>query len=343
MKSQISKEYAKQLVNQGYRIVGNHSAVKICNWTRNFLNNKGGCYKYAFYGIRSHRCIQMTTSMSCANRCIICWRGDKAPVSKKWEGKIDNPRNILTDSIKAQINLLQGFKGNKKINKNLLIEMENPKHAALSLIGEPIAYPKINQLVDLIHKNKISTFIVTNAQYPDAIKHLKSATQLYVSVDAPNKSLLKKIDRPLFPDFWKRLNKSLTELSKKKFRTCIRLTIVKGITDVDLKGYSKLIKKGNPDFIEVKAFMRLGPSRKLFVWDNMPSHEYVKDFAKKLIKHLSKYEIVAEHKPSSVVLLMKKSSNKKRFIDFKKFFEFVNKNKIPETKNYSSLKMAKVP
>ncbi|MBN2421231.1 4-demethylwyosine synthase TYW1 [Candidatus Woesearchaeota archaeon] len=339
----MDKNYAKSLEKQGYRVVGNHSAVKICNWTRNALNGKGSCYKCKFYGIRSHRCIQMTTSMSCANRCIICWRGDKAPVSKKWKGKIDNPKNILTDSIKAQINLLQGFKGNKNINKNLLIEMENPKHAALSLIGEPITYPKINELVNLMHKKRISTFVVTNAQFPKAIKKLKSATQLYVSVDAPNKVLLKKIDKPLFPDFWQRLNKSLNELSKKKFRTCIRLTIVKGINDVDLKGYSNLIRKGNPDFIEAKAFMRLGPSRKLFVWDNMPNHEYVKNFAKRLNKYLPKYEFAAEHKPSSVVLLMKKSLKKKRFIDFEKFFEIANKNKIPETKRYSALKMAKVP
>jgi tRNA wybutosine-synthesizing protein 1 len=117
------------------------------------------------------------------------------------------------------------------------------------------------------------------------------------------------------------------------------LTIIKGVNDIDLIGYSKLIKKGNPDFVEVKGFMRLGPSRKIFEWDNMPSHEYVKEFAKKLIKHLPDYDIAAEHKSSSVVLLMKKSMKKKRFIDFKKFFEIVNSGKEAKTENYSSKKM----
>ena len=53
----------------------------------------------------------------------------------------------------------------------------------------------------------ISTFLVTNAQFPDAIKNLRPVTQLYVSVDAATKDSLKKIDRPLFKDFWERWGK----------------------------------------------------------------------------------------------------------------------------------------
>ena len=40
-------------------------------------------------------------------------------------------------------------------------------------------------------------------------------TQLYVSVDASTKDSLKKIDRPLFKDFWQRFLDSLTALSDK--------------------------------------------------------------------------------------------------------------------------------
>ena len=46
----------------------------------------------------------------------------------------------------------------------------NPQHCALSLVGEPIMYPEINKFVDYLHEKKISTFLVTNAQFPDAIK-----------------------------------------------------------------------------------------------------------------------------------------------------------------------------
>ena len=33
-------------------------------------------------------------------------------------------------------------------------------------------YPKINDLVRLLHDRGISTFLVTNAQFPDAIKYV---------------------------------------------------------------------------------------------------------------------------------------------------------------------------
>lgn len=54
----------------------------------------------------------------------------------------------------------------------------SPKHCALSLVGEPIMYPEINTLVDELHHRRISTFLVTNAQFPDKIKMLKPITQV---------------------------------------------------------------------------------------------------------------------------------------------------------------------
>ena len=65
-------------------------------------------------------------------------------------------------------------------------------------------YPEINKYVDLLHSKEISSFMVTNAQFPDAMKMLKPVTQLYVSIDASTKEELKKIDRPLHKDFWER-------------------------------------------------------------------------------------------------------------------------------------------
>ena len=128
-----------------------------------------------------------------------------------------------------------------------LAEGKEPKHCALSLVGEPIMYPEINTLVRLLHQKDISTFLVTNAQFPEAIRHelteeysavvtatilslslsffsfffcfvyrkLVPVTQLYVSVDASTKDSLKKIDRPLFRDFWPRFLSSLKELNNK--------------------------------------------------------------------------------------------------------------------------------
>ncbi|XP_041096978.1 S-adenosyl-L-methionine-dependent tRNA 4-demethylwyosine synthase TYW1B-like [Polyodon spathula] len=89
------------------------------------------------------------------------------------------------------------------------------KHCALSLVGEPIMYPEINQFLRLLHHHQISSFLVTNAQFPAEIRTLQPVTQLYVSVDASTKDSLKKIDRPLFKDFWQRFLDSLKALGDK--------------------------------------------------------------------------------------------------------------------------------
>ena len=132
-----------------------------------------------------------------------------------------------------------GYSGVPGVKPDRLAEGMQAKHCALSLVGEPIMYPEINALVGLLHGKGISTFLVTNAQFPDAIRYeipykyiigsigkdliifvlfhrnLVPVTQLYVSVDASTKESLKKIDRPLFRDFWPRFITSLEALSEK--------------------------------------------------------------------------------------------------------------------------------
>ena len=99
------------------------------------------------------------------------------------------------------------------------------KHCALSLVGEPIMYPEINKFMDILHSRQISSFLVTNAQFPEEIRNLRPVTQLYVSIDASTEQSLKKIDRPLFKDFWPRFMDCLTAMSEKVsvcccFRSC---------------------------------------------------------------------------------------------------------------------------
>ena len=57
----FTDEYKKALEKASYEIVGNHSAVEICGWTKKGMKDgSSGCYKQKFYGIRSHQCTQMT-------------------------------------------------------------------------------------------------------------------------------------------------------------------------------------------------------------------------------------------------------------------------------------------
>ncbi|MFH1408466.1 MAG: 4-demethylwyosine synthase TYW1 [Nanoarchaeota archaeon] len=323
----LSPSAREELEKQAYRVIGGHSAVKTCGWTKKMVRGEGGCYKLKFYGIMSHQCLQMTTSMSCANRCTFCWRGYKAPVSKEWEWPVDDPQMIFDESIKEHLKLLVGFKGNEKA-KHLFEESTHVKHVALSLTGEPIIYPRVNELLTLFNKKGISTFLVTNAQYPDQIRDLAPVTQLYLSLDAPTKEMLKEIDKPLFSDYWERLLKSLDHLAEKRQRTCIRLSMIKDVNMSHLKEYAELINRGKPDFIEIKAYMFVGASRQVLSKSNMPYHEDIVAFSKALMKHLPDYDLVSDHVPSRVVMLARKEYKKKgvwqTWIDFPRWGELVN-------------------
>ncbi|MBR9692324.1 4-demethylwyosine synthase TYW1 [Candidatus Woesearchaeota archaeon] len=319
----LTQEAKEELIRQQYRVVGEHSAVKICGWTKNMLRGRGGCYKLKFYGIMSHQCLQMSTSLSCANRCMFCWRGYKAPVSKEWKWGVDDPAMILDGSLAAQESLLTGFGGHDEVHTAMHDQSKEVKHVALSLTGEPIIYPRINELLALFDKRGISTFMVTNAQYAEQIKNLAPVTQLYLSLDAPNKKLLKKVDVPLFTDYWERLNKSLEYLAEKQQRTCIRLTAIKGVNMIEPENYAALIRKGSPDFIEIKSYMHVGASRKFLGQENMPLHEEIIAFTKEILEHLPDYELVSEHIPSRVVMVVKKKYKKAgewfTWIDFPKY------------------------
>lgn len=335
---QLFPEQQKSLKKQGYRLVGNHSAVKTCEWTRKSLRGEGACYKYAFYGIRSHQCLQMTTSMFCASRCKFCWRGQKAPVSEEWYGPVDSPEHILNHAIDEHLKLLKGFKGMGYENhdKQKISEMDNIRHVALSLTGEPITYPLIKELLKAFHKRRISTFLVTNAQYPEQIKKIDKVTQLYLSIDAPNKEMLKKIDRPLFEDYWERMLECLDLLKTRNYRTCIRLTMIKNENMCMEDEYAELIRRGDPDFVELKSYVWVGASQKHYGVENMPKMNDIKEFMNRLLEKLPEYEYIREHATSRAILLIKKSLKRKYWINFPKFFELIESEKEFSAEDYCS-------
>ncbi len=336
----VSDSLKSKLEKQQYRVVGSHSVVKVCHWCKSAIKGQGSCYKHKFYGIKSHQCLQMSPSLSCANRCVYCWRDHKDPVCMEWKGIVDSPEEIIEQAIIQHKKLNIGLKGYKDVDKKVFEQSQNIRHVALSLTGEPIVYPKISELINLFHKQKISTFLVTNGQYPELIKSLASVTQLYLSMDAPSKELAKRTGIPLFADFWERFNQSLEELSKKTGRTCIRLTMIKDVNMIEPEVYARLIKKASPGFIEVKAYMHVGASRERLEKKNMPSQKEIMNFSKKLLHHLTDYDIASDHYASRVVLLAKKSFKKNNewhtWIDFEKFFSLENSGKDFSSDEYSA-------
>lgn len=301
----LNKKQVEKLESSGYRFVGshNHAAAKICHWTKQSILDKGVCYKEKFYGIESHRCLQMAPAVpNCQQKCEFCWR-DLSYTQTQWEGEYDDPKTIIDEAVKAQNNLLCGFFGNDKANKEKLEESKTPTNAAISLAGEPMLYPEIDELIAEFNRRNFTTFVVSNGQCVDKLKNLENEPyQLYLSLDAPTKKIYNDVCQPQISEGWDNLNQSLDTLASFNSRTCIRTTCVKGRNMTNPEKYAELIKKASPDFVEIKAYMCVGSSRHRLTPDNMPTFDEVKSFAQKLGENCGK-KIVNESEVSRVVLL----------------------------------------
>jgi len=323
-KEMISDKLRGALTKQGYHLVGSHSGVKICRWTKSQLRGRGGCYKHSFYGIESHRCMEATPSLACANKCVFCWRHHTNPVGTEWRWVTDKPEPIVDQMLAGHRQMIKQLRGVPGVTSEKMVEANNPIHCALSLVGEPIMYPHINEFVDYLHDKGISTYLVTNAQFPDAISTLPPITQLYASIDGSTKEELKAIDRPLHRDFWERFIKSLENMSNVCGRTVYRLTLVTGFNLSDAEGYADLVRIANPDFIEVKGVTYCGTSNNAELsMKNVPWHEQVIEFCSNLANLLPEYDIACEHEHSNCVLIshhrFKTENGWKTWIDYPKF------------------------
>lgn len=341
MVAKNSPTYAA-LTKQGYAIVGSHSGVKICRWTKSALRGRGSCYKYSLYGINSHQCMETTPALSCSNKCVFCWRHGTNPVGTTWRWKVDPP-DLIFNGVKAnhykKIKMMRGIPG---VRAERFSEALKIRHCALSLVGEPIFYPHINEFLALLHGERISSFLVCNAQHPDELAALKAVTQLYISIDASNKDSLRKIDRPLHRDFWERFQRCLDILREKRFRhrTVFRLTLVKGFNVEDeAEGYARLVEHALPCFVEIKGVTYCGTSTSSnagLSMSNVPFYwevcEFVRALEKKLKDRGLDYGIAAEHAHSCCVLLASYRFNVDgkwhTHIDYERFFELLEERGV---------------
>ena len=296
------------LKKQKYHLVGSHSAVKRCKWLYESIVNDRPCYKQKFYGIKSHRCIQMTPSLYyCTQQCLFCWRAQSGDLQVTWDEmkipKIDAPETIAEGCFEAQEKILTGYKGNPRTNWRKFREALTPKQVAISLTGEPTLYEPLGELIRTFHQRGLTTFLVSNGTLPTKLSKLsEEPTQLYVSVCAPNEQVYNQVCRPEFPSAWAKLNETLNLLSSFHCPTVIRMTLVKDLNMNRVDEYAKLVQKANPTYVETKAYMHIGFSNLRLGFEHMPQHSEVKDFAQKLAEKTG-YMIVDEASESRVVLL----------------------------------------
>jgi tRNA wybutosine-synthesizing protein 1 len=302
MRSQISKEATAKFLNAGYRVVGTHSGVSVCHWTKESLRHGRVCYKQKWYGIESHRCLEMTPALVwCGHNCQFCWRTMK--FTKQGEPKPDDPAEIIDGCIEARKILLAGFGGREGTDRKKWEEAQKPTSAAISLAGEPTMYPRISDLIGEFKRRGMTSFLVTNGTRPDRLQSLAvEPTNLYISLCAPDKETYMKVNRPTIPDGWKKLNESLASMKSFKCRKVLRLTLVKGLNMHDAEKYAKLISKTEPDVIEPKGYSWVGESRERLGEQNVPTMDDMRAFAKAIAEKTG-YDIADEDEPSKVLML----------------------------------------
>lgn len=298
------------LEKQGYKIVGRHSAVKLCHWLRERLLRGRICYKQKFYGIDTHRCLQMTPALTnCTHACLFCWRYqgfNRADIPLT-----DDPKDILDGAIASQRKLLTGYKGDPRVNLDMWKQSNNPNMMAVSLTGEPTMYQNLGALFEEAHRRGMTTFLVTNGTLPRAIAELDTLpTQLYVSLTAPDKQTYKKLNVPLIDGGWKNLMETLDILPSLDTRITIRHTLVKGWNMHDIASYARMDARADADFVEPKGFVLVGNARQHFTMENMPSHHEIRTFARVMAEEMG-YDIVNEQSSSRVVLLSSGKVNSK--------------------------------
>ncbi|MEM4144252.1 MAG: 4-demethylwyosine synthase TYW1 [Candidatus Bathyarchaeia archaeon] len=310
MENLFSPVLLQALKKQKYHIIGRHSAVKRCKWLYEALVHDRACYKQKFYGIKSHQCIQMSPSLFyCTQQCLFCWRAQSGDLQIRWnEMKLpewDSPEEIVEGSLKAQAKILSGYKGNPTTNWKKLGEALSPRHVAISLTGEPTLYEPLGELIHIFHDKGFTTFLVSNGTLPERLAKLsEEPTQLYISVCAPNEKVFKQVCRPHSSEAWAKLNESLSLLPSFKCPTVIRMTLAKGLNMTAVEEYAALVKKANPTYVEVKAYMHVGFSNLRLSYGHMPTHKDIYAFGK-LLAEKTGYKIIDESVDSRVVLLSK--------------------------------------
>ncbi len=293
------------LERQGYRIVGEHSGVKLCHWTKASLTKGVGCYKQTFYGIESHRCLQMTPTVDACNLgCLFCWR------TQEWGSdslvEADDPAFIVEESIEAQRKLLSGYKGNSDVPRERFLEAWHPNQVAISLTGEPTLYRRLGEMIDEFKRRNMTTFLVTNGTTPAVLRRMHAEgrlpTQLYVTVAAPTAEIYEKLMAPKSDNEFRKLKETLALLPTLPTRTVIRHTLVDGWNLGWEDEYAALDRLGRPKFIECKGYSFVGESRLRLQAESMPTHASIRRFAQTLADRLG-YGVAAEREDSRVVLL----------------------------------------
>ena len=319
METPLPEPLMETFRRQGYHFVGRLAAYKPCYYFKTALTDRIMCYKYWFYGIPTHRCIQWTPVLECNLNCIFCWRLHRTDIGlPPFKGQIDSikwddPEELIEKVVEVYYRILKGYdpKYRPKTDEEMWKDaMLGPKHLATSLDGEPTMYPYIGDLMEIGKNRGMTTFIVTNGTFPKRLETMHTLpTQLYVSVVGPDFKTWVRATAPAWnpKEQWKALLETLELLPSLNTRKVFRITAVKGLNMVNPEGYAKLVEIAEPDFVEVKGYSWLGRSRQRLSKENVPTMDDIDAFARQLAE-LTGYKYIDKIERARISLLWNEST-----------------------------------
>ena len=129
-------------------------------------------------------------------------------------------------------------------------------------------------------------------------------TQLYVSIDAPDRKTFGEVVDAVEDDAWDRLVETLDVLADEDdTRTVLRTTLLSGYNTSHPGWYAAVFDRAGADFVDMKAFMHVGNSRDRLDRDVMPDHEDVVAFAEAVDEYLPTRPVLRNVEASRVALL----------------------------------------
>lgn len=218
------------------------------------------------------------------------------------------PAKLMEELMKVYKGTHRGFapEYRRKTERDLWQDaIKRPLHLAISLTGEPLMYPYIDEVVRLAKKRDMTTFIVSNGTFPQRIEKMRELpTQLYITLAGPEYQTWAQATNPLWNarEQWKKLNESLSLLPSLNTRTVIRITAIKRLNMNSPQKYAELIKNAEPNFISVKGFSHVGGARNRLSKENQPQMEDIEIFAENLAEEIS-YKIEEEVERGRAILL----------------------------------------
>ena len=307
-----------KLQKQSYFLVGEHSGVKLCHWTKEDIQEGGTCYKHTFYGIESYRCMQVSPALTwCTERCSFCWRSESYAMGDDMsQVEHEDPRDLVKQMIIGQQKLMSGYGGHPRVDRSRWDKANIPKHVAISLSGEPTLYKHLDEFLGVCHELGMTTFLVTNGTQPTVLENLDNLpSQLYVTVAGASKRVHSAITRPFNPtEAWESLLQTIDLLPSLNTRKVMRLTLVKEKNMIEPELYANMFQRSEAHFLEAKGFVSVGDARMNLGYERMPRFEEIIDFSNKICNHTNgEIKIIDKSAPSCCVLMAKEDYSWRKF------------------------------